>query len=406
MIGKIAAVVMAGSLSLAAITAPESARMDESPFIRSPLSSGEQESLLYVWTRDADQADSDYLAVVDVAPTSPSFGQIIGTAPTGSANNEAHHIGYNADATRIFAAGLFSNRIFIYDVATNPRVPRLLRTVDLGPTGYSGPHTVFAVPDGVLVSMLGNAQGSAPGGLVLLDDDGDFVESYPEGGKAPPLYMYDIGVKPAMNRMITSSFAHPEHAGTQVPEPHQVGNEVVVWDWEAKEVLQVVELDLAPLEVRWLHAADARSGYINCAFGNSLWYWTDEDGDGYLEFERVLSFPAGTVPIDLRISPDDRSLYLTLWGAGKVQQYDISEPRAPSLRSEVEVPQPNMMKLSPDGRRLYVTNSLLRTMDGEVEFGAWMFHVEDGGLRLEKRFAPDFKGLDSGPGGPHDMLLR
>jgi hypothetical protein len=65
-----------------------------------------------------------------------------------------------------------------------------------------------------------------------------------------------------------------------------------------------------------------------------------------------------------------------------------------------------MMKLSPDGRRLYVTNSLLRTMDGDVEFGAWLFHVEPTGLRLDGRFRPDFVGLPTGPAGPHDMLLR
>lgn len=34
-----------------------------------------------------------------------------------------------------------------------------------------------------------------------------------------------------------------------------------------------------------------------------------------------------------------------------------------------------MMRLSPDGKRLYATNSLLSTLDGEVEFGAWLFHV-------------------------------
>jgi selenium-binding protein 1 len=260
----VAAAAVAG-LVYAAAPAPPA--LDESPFVRNPLRANQQESLLYVWTRDADHQDSDFLAVVDVAPGSASFGKIIATSPTGSANNEAHHFGYNADASRIFAAGLFSNRIFVYDVASNPRHPRLIRTVDLGPTGYTGPHSVFAVPQGVLLPMLGNAQGSAPGGLVLLDNGGNFVESYPrDRDDGPPIYMYDVGVKPQMNRMITSSFAHPEHAGHRVPEPHEVGKEVVVWDWEQKKVLQVVELDLAPLEVRWLHSPDARGGFINCAF--------------------------------------------------------------------------------------------------------------------------------------------
>ena len=67
---------------------------------------------------------------------------------------------------------------------------------------------------------------------------------------------------------------------------------------------------------------------------------------------------------------------------------------------EADVPQPNMLKLSRDGQRLYVTNSLLRTMDGEVEFGAWLFDVGDGGLQPVEGFAPDFDGFASGPAGP------
>ena len=74
---------------------------------------------------------------------SPTYATVIATAATSAAGNEAHHFGYTADAGRIFAGGLFSNRLFIYDVKTDPRHPRLARTIsDLAATtGYSGPHT-------------------------------------------------------------------------------------------------------------------------------------------------------------------------------------------------------------------------------------------------------------------------
>jgi hypothetical protein len=45
-------------------------------------------------------------------------------------------------------------------------------------------------------------------------------------------------------------------------------------------------------------------------------------------------------------------------------------------------------------------------LDDDGEFGAWLFHVEPTGLRLDGRFRPDFVGLPTGPAGPHDMLLR
>src|SRR5437879_5934230 len=148
---------------------------DESVFVRG-LPPGQHESLLYVWTSDAD-------------PASSSYGKVIATAPTGSPGNEAHHFGYTANADRIFAGGLFSNRLFIYDVATDPKHPKLVKTVpDLAAsTGFSGPHTFYAVPGGVMVAMLGSKEGGAPGALVKLDNDGNVVKALPA-----PKYMYDV----------------------------------------------------------------------------------------------------------------------------------------------------------------------------------------------------------------------
>jgi selenium-binding protein 1 len=402
-IGLIA--VLAG-LPLLVATNGGSLAGDESVFVRSPLRPGQQEELLYVWTRDADGKDSDFLSVVDVDPRSATFGKIVSTVPTNSAGNEAHHFGYTADAGRIMAAGMFSNKLFLYDVKTNPREPRLIRTVDLNPTGYSGPHTMYAVPGGVMLAMLGKPDGGGPGALVQVTDDGEFKQAWPvirPGGQ--PGHMYDVGVKPEMNRMVTSSWAHPGHVRAG-DHPANSGREVVVWDWREKKILQVQETDLAPLEVRWMHGPSGLGGYTNAAFGNSVWYWDDQDRNGTLEFRRVIVLPENSVPADMRVSYDNRYLYVSLWGGGKVQQYDISTPDRPVLKGEVAIPQPNMMKLTPDGRRLYVTNSLLSSLDGNVEFGAWLIEVGPHGMKIDERFKPDFTAFSTGPAGPHDMLLR
>lgn len=407
--GKTALLATVGLAVLAGIAATTTSPFtpDESVFVRN-LGPGEDEEILYIWTRDADGQDSDFLAVVDADPESAGFGQIIATEPTGSAANEAHHFGYTADAGRIFAGGLFSNRVFIYDVASDPRDPRLIRTVDLDPTGYSGPHTLYAVPGGVMLAMLGATDGGGPGALVVLDDDGNFTAAHPQAGhRGVPEYMYDVGVKPEMNRMVTSSWAHPHHVKMEGGSPpEETGSEVVVWDWETKEILQVEELDKAPLEVRWLHGPDGLGGFINCAYGSTVWYWEDADRDGVLEFTRVIELPEGSAPADMRVSYDNRFLYVSNFAGGSVQQYDVTNPLAPRLVDEIALPHPNMMKLSPDSERLYVSNSLLSTMDPDEEFRVWLLHVGPEGMRLDERFDPDFLGLDTGPAGPHDMLLR
>jgi selenium-binding protein 1 len=301
---------------------------------------------------------------------------------------------------------MFSNKLFIYDLTADPRKPKLVKTVDLDPTGYSGPHTIYAVPDGVLLAMLGKTDGGGPGALVLVDDDGNFKQAWPVvRPDGEPGYMYDVGIKPEMNRMISSSWAHPEHV-KEGGGPEHAGKDVVVWDWKEKKILQVEEVDLAPLEVRWMHGPNGKGGYTNAAFGNSVWYWDDVEGDGHLEFHRVIELPENSAPADMRISYDNRYLYVSLWGGGKVQQYDISSPKSPKLLSEVEIPQPNMMKLTPDSRRLYVTNSLLSALDGQVSFGAWLIDVGPDGMKIDENFKPDFQHFATGPAGPHDMLLR
>jgi selenium-binding protein 1 len=378
---------------------------DQSPFVQL-FTEGERESLLYVWTRDASGSGSDFIAVVDANPESGSFGDIVGTAPAGSTDNEAHHFGYSEDASRIYAGGMFSNRIFVYDVAGDDRSLNLARSVDLASTGFSGPHTAYAVPGGVLVTMMGGVDGSSEGAIVELDTAGDVVRVMPAPvHEGRPVNLYDVTVLPESNRMLTTGLAHHAHLAHGPPAPEQIGNQVVVWNWQTREVTQIAGIDAGAAVLRPMRGAGETGGFVNALFGNSIWYW-DEADDGTLAFERVIQLPEGSLPADMRISPDDRYLFVSLWAGGKVQQYDITDPRNPSLVGEVELPQPNMMRLSPDGQRLYVTNSLLSSLDGEVQFGAWLLHVSSTGLTKDPDFNPDFQGFAGGRAGPHDMLLR
>ena len=380
---------------------------DASVFVKN-LRPDQRESLLYVWTSDADAKQPDFLTVVDADPKSPRYGKILTTVPTGSTvDNEAHHFGYTVNADRIFAGGLISNRLFIYDVKTDPQHPKLIKTIpDLGAlSGYTGPHTYYAVPGGVMIAMLGSKDGTGPGALIRLDEQGNFVSALPAPNRPDdPGYMYDVGVKPELNRMVTSSWTHPHHFRANPIAPENVGDAVVVWDWKAGTVLQVEHLDKMPLEVRWQHGPAARGGFINCAGASTIWYW--EDKDGKVAFSRVIQLPANSTPADVRISYDNRLLYVSLFSGNAVQQYDVADPLHPKFVSEVKLQEPNMMKLTPDSRRLYVSNSLLSNLDGKVPFRVWLLNVGTGGMTLDDKFVVDFDQFPTGAGRPHDMLLK
>jgi selenium-binding protein 1 len=375
-----------------------------SPFIRVL---DRPEKYLYVWSVDADQKDNDFLAVVDVDIASPTFQKVIAQVDVGSKGNEPHHMGFTDDRTRIFANSLLSSRIFIFDAATDPARPRLIRTIEnfTELTGLSGPHTSYAIPGRMLIACLGGADGGLPAGIAEFTNDGNYIRTIRFDAATP--YGYDIAIKPEINRMATSSFTPKRNYSRPFAkfDLKDFSNKVLIWDFKTRQVVQVGETDNAPLEVRWARRPGNNYGFTNCALGNSLWIWKQKP-DGSFEFKKVAD--TGALPVDLRQTADDRYLFVSSFGTHEIQQFDITDPEHPKLVSTV-VPglHPNMMHLTYDAKRLYVTNSLLSTMDyGAEHFWVRLVRIGPDGMKVDPFFNVDFSNLPTGPARPHDMLLN
>jgi selenium-binding protein 1 len=134
--------------------------------------------------------------------------------------------------------------------------------------------------------------------------------------------------------------------------------------------------------------------------------------------------PFGAVPplvSDIDLSVDDRWLYVSCWGTGALKQYDVSDVFHPRQTGSVrlggitrrqahpaqpDLPLgggPQMVEISRDGRRVYVTNSLYGVWD-EIFYpdgvGAWAAKLDagpdGGGIAIDPRFFPNgeaFRGL-------------
>ncbi len=74
------------------------AEVCHSPFIKYLTT---PEKYMYVMAVDADTKDNDFIAVVDVDISSPTYGKIINKLDLGSKGNEPHHMGYTDDRTKI-----------------------------------------------------------------------------------------------------------------------------------------------------------------------------------------------------------------------------------------------------------------------------------------------------------------
>ena len=179
-----------------------------------------EEQFVYVWTLGIEGVGdgSDKLVTVDVRKDSPTFGKVIDTDSVGG-RNEAHHGGLTDDRRQYWVAGLDSSKIFIFDIATDPANPKLVKTIDdfvVKSGGVVGPHGAYALPGRMLISALSNNDKSGRTALVEYSNDGDYIATHwmptaenPQGavnGEKADGYGYDARVLPRRNVMLSSSF--------------------------------------------------------------------------------------------------------------------------------------------------------------------------------------------------------
>jgi methanethiol oxidase len=392
-----------------------------------------QERFLYVATIAQSATDPDFVAVIGADPDRSDFGRIVNRIDMPNVGDELHHFGYSADQRRLIVPGLFSNRIHVFKIKAKGKRMTLRAVNDelVAESGYVVPHGVMTMEDRSVVPMVGAATATTqPGGLVEIDERTGAFEGYfgPGPVRAPgelgPTYMYDFAAVHEANRAISTTFGPPALCGGGI-DPTCLGDEVAVWDFRREKVIQTADLgtNSGALEVRFIREHGVRRAFINAPGTHAVWLADDDDRDGVFDFQPVLGPEDGLViPADMLLSYDHKYMYLTNWFGNTVQQFDIADPFNPVLTATVSVPHPNMLRLSRDNRRLYVSNSLLTPWDNDPDFGPprnddygiWLFDVDtrSGGLTSSNpdgsawvSFNNVRKKTTTGPAGPHMMLF-
>jgi methanethiol oxidase len=331
------------------------------------------------------------------------------------------------------------------DDPRRPFVEKVIEPEELAEkTGYSRPHTVHCMPgDNVVISMLGDRDGGGAGGFACLDARTFEVKGRWENGGETPELNYDFWYQPRKNVLISSEFGEPNayESGFDIEDVAngRYGQRLHFWDLEERRLEQTVDLGdagLVPLEVRWLHDPEAEEGFVGAALASNMFHFSRSNG-GYgarpiidVENEELEGWPLpGGVPgliTDLVLSMDDRFLYFSNWLHGDLRQYDVSDPANPRLTGQLWLGGllgkesdagrelnggPQMLQLSLDGRRLYVTNSLYSTWDNQFypELRSWLLKVDcdpDGGMKVDPDFFVDFHERPDGPARAHEVRLE
>jgi selenium-binding protein 1 len=417
---QVAVLIFAACLAIGLTAQP--AYADEtcnSPYI-SNLVKG-QEDFIHVWTLGVEGLGdgSDKLVTIDVNPTSKTYGKVIHSVSVGG-RGEAHHMGFTDDRKYLWAGNLDDSKIFVFDVGTNPAQPKLIRTLADLPTktGFVGPHTFYALPGRMLIGALSNTKDKGGvTGLALYNNKGGFVAKYAmptvavDGVKGDG-YGYDIAVNPAKNVLLTSSFAgwqnYMRDLGELIKDPEAMkhfGGTMVLWNLKTMRPTQIFSVPGAPLEIRWALAPGQDWAVTAAALTSKLWLVKQSAGGQWQAREvATIGDPAKIpLPVDISISADSKGLWVNTFMDGMTRYFDLSNPEQPretyKLHSGSQV---NMISQSWDGKRLYISSSLLSRWDKKgVDNEQFVRAFRWDGHTLTPAFAVDF--TKEKLGRPHHM---
>ena len=417
------AACLAATLGL--LSGAGSVRADEtcqSPYL--PKLEG-QEDYVHVWTLGIEGLGdgSDKLVTVDVRTGSPTFGKVI-DVDSLHGRHEAHHGGFTDDRRQLWVAGLDTSQIFVFDVASDPANPRLVKTIDdfvEASGGVVGPHGIYALPGRVMISGLSNANDKGGRtGLVEYSNDGRYITTHwmPTAKTAAGLpgaehadgFGYDARVLPRKNVMLTSSFTgwrnYMRPFGELAKDPGDgFGASMVLWDFHARTPKKVFQVPGMPLEIRWAWGDDHNYAFTTTANTSKVWLiYEDRAGEWQAEEVADIGDPSQMpLPVDISLSADDSTLFVDTFADGKVRVFDVSDPHHPKqIYEKVIGKQVNMVSESWDGKRLYFTSSVLANWDKTGADDEQFLKAYDwNGKELTPRFAIDF--IAAKLGRPHIM---
>ncbi len=374
---KISQVAVLG-VTLGMLLGIPSAYADEtscSPF--TPLIKG-QEDFVYVWTLGVKGLgdESDKLVTVDVNPKSKTYGKVIAKLSVGG-RGEAHHMGFTDDRKFMWAGALDSNKVFIFDVATDPAKPKLVKTINnfVAESGLVGPHTFYAIPGRMIIQALSNPKDhGGKTGMAIYTNAGDYVSTTmtptTEGGDG---FGYDVAINPNKNAMLTTAFTgwnnYMMDLGKLIKDPEamkQFGNTTVMWDYKSMKPMKIFNTPGAALEARWSYKPGDNWAVTTTALTSNIFvYKQDDKGEWQQHKVGTIGDPAKIpLPVDIALTSDAKGLWINTFMDGTTRLWDMTDPLNPKETYTKKIGnQVNMVSPSFDGKRVYYTTSLVSNWD-------------------------------------------
>lgn len=358
---------------------------------------------LFVWAGDSAGKASDFLAVIDAAPSSPRYGSVVTSLPTGVAATHPHHTeGELAANGHLLANGFRAGHTWLFDLS-RPREPKILTSFG-DVAGFSHPHTFVRLANGRVLATFQYQAGTAAaapthghgatpagaehrtGGLVEMDERGAVIRS--RSASDPTIsdrHIFPYAVLPiaALDRAVSTT-TDMDEGNTQATSEW-----VQLWRLSDLTLLRSVALRPGPRgdehrfsgEPRLL--PDGKSAYIH-TFNCGLYLVRGLDGDQPTStFVTAFEGKNCGVPV---LAAGGRYWLQTVPEAHALVALDITDPEHPRQVSSLKLgddEQPHWIAIDPTGRRI-----VLNSAGGGS--GNRLFVVDfdpaSGALALDERF--------------------
>lgn len=377
---------------------------------------------LFVCAGDQSRQNPDFLAVINFDELSPEYGKVIGQSPLpepGATGNEFHHIGLSSDGKVVACGGLLSvlkgqNEVFFWDVS-NPISPRFIKSAD--PPLSAITDDFHALPEGgFLVTMMGGAEGHAPGRVAEFDSQLNLVREHPTNPPEDGFNPHGIAVRPEINLMVTSDFICPLTTLDAVPGGLELRGSVRVWDLKSREIVRTISIPNAggTIDVKLIPGDPKERGYTAGMLNDTLYLLDTRNGTARAVFD-FANIQKGGWPQLMRVTSDARRLFVSMNQAGKIAMFDISDPDEPRLLTALAlgpISGPHYIALTPDERRLVISDYFLNEdnfgkVHAEGDHKIHVARITEDNLVLDPRFEVNFNSVfTSGPARPHGVAIK
>ncbi|HUQ47721.1 MAG TPA: hypothetical protein VM053_05675 [Gemmatimonadaceae bacterium] len=336
-------------------------------------------SYLFVWAGDSAGKASDFLVVIDATPSSPRYGEVLTSIPTGVSGSSPHHTEEKMPASEhLLANGFGAGRTWVFDL-TKPLKPRVLTSFG-DAAGFSHPHSYVRTANGHVLatfqyrSMHGDGEGDmamhhagggmpmshaaehVTGGIIEMDERGRVIRSGDARDASidnKKIYPYSVLPMPAINRAVSTTT-------DMMGDSLTTSEWIQLWRLSDLKLLKSIALKPGPRgnenrytgEPRLL--PDGKSVYIH-TFNCGLYLLRDIDRpEPTAHF--VMAFEGGDCGVPI--------LAGHFWiqpvpAARAVVSMDITDPMNPREVSRVKFDEgewPHWLSIDPTGKRL-VMNS-------------------------------------------------